>query len=61
MNRDVYVCFVDFSKAFDNGKHEKFLQLQKSTDLDLKEIRVVANLYWNQSAKIKINDNLSTL
>ena len=59
MNRDVYVCFVDFSKAFDNVKHEKLIQLLKSTGLDSKDIRVVANLYWNQSAKIKINDNFS--
>ena len=57
INRDVYVCFVDFSKAFDNVNHEKFIQLLKSTGLDSKDIRVVANLYWNQS--LKINNNFS--
>ena len=59
MNRDLYVCFVDFSKASDNVKHEKLIQLLKSTGSDSKDIRVVAYLYWNQSAKIKISDNSS--
>lgn len=59
MSRDVFVCFIDFSKAFDNVKHEKLLKLLKDTGIDSKDIRIIANLYWNQSAKIRINGDLS--
>lgn len=59
MNREVYVCFVDFSKAFDNVKHEKLVELLKTTGLDSKDIRIIANLYWDQSAKIRIAGELS--
>jgi len=27
MNRDVHLCFIDFSKAFDNVKHEKLIEV----------------------------------
>lgn len=58
MNRNRFVCYTD-SKAFENVNHGKLLKLLKDTSIDSKDIRIIANIYWNQSAKIKINGDVS--
>ena len=37
--RDVYDCFIDYSKAFDTLKHESFVELLQSLDVDNSETR----------------------
>ncbi|CAG9834055.1 unnamed protein product, partial [Diabrotica balteata] len=55
--KDVFACFVDFEKAFDKVQHVKLLQILKNIGTDDKDIRVIKNLYWNQTAIVKIGDN----
>lgn len=55
MNCDIYTCFVDYQKAFDKIQHQKMIQVLKSTGMDDKDLRIIQNLYWNQTATIKIN------
>lgn len=59
VNRTIYACFIDFSKAFDNVQHHKLIDILKSKKIDSQDIRIISNLYWNQSAKIKVDDELS--
>lgn len=56
MNCDVYVCFIDYSKAFDKVKHNKMITVLQDSGIDGKDLRIIKNLYWNQSAHIKINN-----
>jgi len=51
--------YIDFSKAFDNVKHEKFIEVLRNPGIDGKDIRIIANMYWNQTAKIKIDNSFS--
>ena len=44
--RDVYTCFIDYSKAFDTVKHESLVELLQSLDVDKSETRLLTNLYW---------------
>jgi len=55
MNCDIYTCFVDYQKAFDKVQHQKMIQVLKGTGMDDKDLRIIQNLYWNQTATIKNN------
>lgn len=60
VSQDVHICFIDFSKAFDNVRHDKLIQILKTSNIDEKDIRVITNLYWEQRATVKLdNANVS--
>lgn len=59
MNQDVFLCAIDFEKAFDKVRHGKMLQLLKKSGIDDKDIRVIANLYWGQTACVRVGNQLS--
>ncbi|XKL64613.1 hypothetical protein PGB90_004699 [Kerria lacca] len=58
--QDLYICFIDYEKAFDTVKHEPLIKMLEEIGLDGKDIRIIAKLYWNQSATVKIDNNLTT-
>lgn len=58
--QDVFVCFIDYQKAFDNVKHDILLNRLLEIGIDAKDIRIIQELYWNQTAEIRVNKNLST-
>ncbi|KAF6198774.1 hypothetical protein GE061_006796 [Apolygus lucorum] len=55
----VYACFVDFEKAFDNVRHEKLDRILQEVGLDFKDVRLMRNLYWNQTAQVRVDGALS--
>ena len=57
--RDVYTCFIDYSKAFDTVKHESLVELLQSLDVDKSETRLLINLYWKQTAAVRCGDDIS--
>ena len=57
--KDVYICFIDYSKAFDTVKHEPLIDLLQSLDIDSQDVKLLANLYWNQEAAVRHNDEFS--
>ena len=57
--RDVYICFIDYSKAFDTVKHESLVELLQSLDVDKSETRLLTNLYWKQTAAVTCGDDIS--
>ena len=52
----LYICYIDFQKAFDTVKHEKMMEILEEIGLDRKDLRVIRNLYWNQKATVKIGE-----
>ena len=52
-HKAVYVCFIDYSNAFDTVKHEPLIELQQSLDIDPQDVKLLANLYWNQQAAVR--------
>ena len=58
MQKDLYLCFID-SKAFDKVRHEKLFNILEHLDIDGKDLRVIRNLYWDQSAAVRIGGELS--
>src|SRR5437870_6695400 len=58
VNKNLYLCFIDFTKAFDKVRHNKLRNMLQDLDLDGKDIRLVRNLYWDQSAAIRYKNEL---
>ena len=59
MKKDGYVCFIYYSKAFDMVKHEPLIELLQSLDIDPQDVKLLANLYWNQQAAVRHNGEFS--
>ena len=56
---DLYICFIDYSKAFDKVRHEELFNILNKLDIDGKDLRIVRNLYWDQNAAVRIDGDLS--
>ena len=50
MGRIIYICFIDYEKAFDRVKHAKIIECMENLDIDEKDISLIRNLYWNQKS-----------
>ena len=51
--KDIYACFIDYSKAFDTVTHEPLIDLLKAIDVDSHDVQLLANLYWKQKVAIQ--------
>src|SRR5215469_4053122 len=59
VNQDLYLCFVDYEKAFDKVKHVNLMKMLERLEIDGKDLRIIKNLYWNQKGAVKIDDEES--
>ena len=59
MQRDVYLCFIDYQKAFDTVRHEEMMRMLARLEVDEKDIRVIRNLYYQQKAAVRVGDELT--
>ena len=55
MKKDLYFCFIDHAKAFDRGKHNKLFGIISGLDIDGKDLRIIRNLYWDQTAATRLD------
>lgn len=55
MQQDVYMCFIDYEKAFDRVLHDRLISLLADIGLDQRDIRIIQSLYWNQRATVRID------
>ena len=51
---DVYVCFVDFEKAFDRVNWVKMMETLKGLEIDWRDRRMIHQLYMNQNAVVRV-------
>ncbi|CAM1330889.1 Uncharacterised protein r2_g3992 [Pycnogonum litorale] len=56
---DLFICFIDFVKAFDKVQHSKLIQLLQNIGIDDKDLRIVKHLYWQQTAAVRVGDELT--
>ena len=57
--KDLYLCFVDFEKAFDTVKHGCLMETLRKFGVDGADIRVLMQLYWDQKAVVRVGDDVS--
>ena len=54
--KDVYICFVDFEKAFDRVNWKKMFEILKELQVDWRDRRLLKDLYSRQEAVIRVAD-----
>ncbi len=59
VQKDVYICFLDYEKAFDRVRHEPLMKCLSEIGVDGKYIKIIRNLYWDQTASVRIMNDLS--
>ena len=52
----LFVCFIDFVKAFDKVRHNEVLEALDEARIDDKYLRLLQNIYCNQKATVKVGD-----
>ena len=60
-NKDVYICFVDYEKAFDRVQWEKLIHILKKIGVDTRDRKAMWELYVNQAVKMNIDSEMSEL
>ena len=53
------MCFIDYQKAFDTVKHADLLKILSRLDIAWKDMRIVRNLYYEQTAAVRVEDELT--
>ena len=59
IGKELYACFIDYSKAFDTVNHEQLISSLSGTEVDDNEIAVKAHLYWQQITRIRNGSDLT--
>ena len=57
VQKNLYLCCIDYSNAFDKVKHSDLFEILLRYNCDGKDHRVMRNLYWEQEATIRIDDD----
>lgn len=57
--KDIYCCFIDYAKAFDRVHHLQLINCLEQIGIDGKDLRVITNLYWQQKACVRIEEETS--
>ena len=55
----LYVCFIDYKKAFDRVYHHIIMEVLKKHGVDDKDRRIIQNLYYQQTASVQFGDEQS--
>ena len=53
------MCFIDYKKAFDKVKHNEIAPILGYLGLDDKDLAVIQNVYFNQTAIVRTLDSES--
>src|SRR6218665_3525325 len=57
--QEVYICFVDYEKAYDRVDWKKLINALRRMGVDWRERRLIGNLYLGQKVRIRIEDEYS--
>ena len=59
MGKELYACFIDYSKAFDTVNYEQHISSLSGTEVDDNDIAVIAHLYWQQITQSRNGSDLT--
>ena len=54
--KEVYLCFIYYTKAFDRVQHMEIIKQLQKLHVDGKDLRIIKNIYWEQTATVKIEN-----
>ena len=50
---DIYIYFIDYTKAFDRVKHSKIIECLSEIGIDDKELNIITKMYGEQTAVVR--------
>ena len=59
VNKDLYVCFIDYTKAFERVRHEEIIAILQQLNINGKDLRIIKNIYWEQKAAVRVEEETS--
>ncbi|GFO08467.1 endonuclease-reverse transcriptase [Plakobranchus ocellatus] len=59
VQKDVYLCFIDYTKAFDRVRHDEIIKQLTQLKIDGKDLRIIKNMYWDQKAAMRVEGEVS--
>ena len=59
MRKELYACFIDYSKAFGTVNHEQLISSLSGKKVDNNDIALIAHLYWQQITRIRNGSDLT--
>ena len=59
IGKDIYLCFIDYEKAFDKIRHVELMRILKNIGIDGKDLRLIETLYRKQRVAVRIEDKLT--
>ena len=60
IQKDLYVAYIDYEKAFDGVKHTELFKGLSKYGIDGKDLRIIRNLYWEQLTTIRVGKKHSS-
>ncbi|GFN80048.1 endonuclease-reverse transcriptase [Plakobranchus ocellatus] len=60
VQKDVYLCFINYTKAFDRVRHDEIITQLKQLNIDGKDLRIIKTMYCEQTAAMRIENKTST-
>ena len=61
INQDVYICFIDYTKAFDKVKHHMMIECLTELGIPNKELQIITEMYWEQGAVIRTGKSITAV
>ena len=59
IGKDIYLCFIDYGKAFDKVRHVELMRILKNIGIDGKDLRLIEALYRKQRVAVRTEDKLT--
>ena len=59
LGKDVYICFIDYTKAFDRVKHSKIIECLSEIGIDDKDLQIITKMYWEQTAVVRTEHGIT--
>ena len=59
LGKDVYICFIDYTNAFDRVKHSKIIECLSEIGIDDKDLQIITKMYWEQTAVVRTEHGIT--
>ena len=58
VQKHVYICFIDYTKALDRVKHFKMIECLSEIGIDDKDLQKITKLFWEQSTSVRTESGM---
>ena len=59
IQNDVYICLIDYTKAFNRVIHSKMIDCLKEVGINGMDLQIITKMYWEQTAVVKTDIGLT--